>query len=215
VTSRLLNKPPTCRGIFLQTTTVVAILVLCLLQGCVSLPGSDTPAPARYTLQGPVQACTPGACVLALGVVQVAAGLDTDRIARVQVATGEFTYLRDLRWVDSAGSMLEQRLAADLECRGIAVQTGHRTRSGQSQLLCELRALNLLEAREGDVAEVALSCVYRGGDGGPEQVLLQSARVPLEHWSGTAAVQALSAAYAEVFDGLYAGIPQAVNACPS
>jgi len=210
-----LKKSPTRQGVFHQTASVVAILVLYLLQGCVTVPGSDAQAPARYTLQGPVQACTPGGCILALSVVQVAAGLDTDRIARVQVATGEFTYLRDLRWVDSAGSMLEQRLAADLECRGIAVQTGHRARAGQSQLLCELRALNLLEGKEGNVAEVALSCVYRGGDGGPDQVLLQSARVPLDHWNSTAAVQALSTAYAEVFDGLYAGIPRAAKACPA
>ena len=138
-------------------------------------------------------------------VVQVAAGLDTDRIARVQESTGEFNYLRDLRWVDSAGAMMEQRLAADLECRGFVVQTGHRTRVGQRELLCELRALQLQDIGESNQAAVALSCIYRGGEGA-ERALVESARAPIGRWNATAAVQALGVAYAAVFEKIFAAM---------
>ena len=187
-------------------TRLFIVLLAGCLGGCFSLPGSDGPAPGRYALQGPAQTCAPGEHGMAVRVVQVAAGLDTDRIARVQESTGEFSYLRDLRWVDGAGTMVEQRLAADLECRGFVVQTGHRTRTGRSQLLCELRSLELRETAAGNQAVVALSCIYRGEEGA-ELALVESAREPLARWSGTAAVQALDAAYAKVFADLLARIP--------
>ena len=187
--------------------TRLFIVVLALfLAGCLTLPGSDDTAPTRYTLKGPGQACIAGERPIAVSIVQVAAGLDTDRIARLKESTGEFTYLRDLRWVDIAGVMVEQRLAADLECRGFVVLTGNRTRAGQSELLCELRALELQETAERDRAVVALSCIYRGGDGA-EQALVASSSTPLARWNATTAVQALGLAYAEVFDSLVARIP--------
>jgi len=173
--------------------------------GCFTLPGSDNATPNRYALQGPAQTCVAGQRPIAVSVVQVAAGLDTDRIARVQDSTGEFNYLRDLRWVDSAGAMMEQRLAADLECRGFVVQTGHRTRVGQRELLCELRALQLQDTGESNQAVVALSCIYRG-DEGAERALVESAREPMAQWNATVAVQALGAAYAAVFEKLFAAM---------
>jgi ABC-type uncharacterized transport system auxiliary subunit len=184
---------------------LLIVLLAALSGGCLTLPGSDTPTPNRYALQGPAQACVAGERAIAVSVVQVAAGLDTDRIARVRESTGEFNYLRDLRWVDSAGAMMEQRLAADLECRGFVVQTGHRTRAGQSELLCELRALQLQDTGESNQAVVALSCMYRG-DKGAERALVESAREPLARWNATAAVQALGVAYAAVFENLFAAL---------
>lgn len=181
-------------------------LLGCALGGCLSLPGSGTPAPARYLLQGPDRACVPARHTLILDVVSVTAGLDTDRIAQVQEPTGEVTWLKDVRWVRSAGAMLEDRLAADLECGGFAVQTGHRVRAGGRRLQCELRALNVTDSGTGRQARIALSCLYRGGDDAPESALLESARAPLARWSAEAAVRAFNAAYAEVFDALYASI---------
>lgn len=187
-------------------TRLVAAFLFCLLGGCLSLPGSDTGAPTRYTLRGPPKVCIPVERTLALDVVQVVGGLDTDRIAQVQEETGEVTYLQNVRWAMAAGAMLEHRLAADLECRGIAVQTGHRARAGQDQLLCELRALNLREGEGGRVAQIALSCIYRGRQDAAELALVRSAQVPLDRYSATTAIRAFDAAYAEVFDGLFAGI---------
>lgn len=193
---------------------LVALLAL-LLAACVNLPGSDASAPVRYRLQGPDQPCVPAQRSLALRVVQVAAGLDSDRIAQVRSDTGAFSYLGDRRWVSAAGTMVEQRLAADLECRGIAVQTGHRVPAGTSQLLCELRALNLVESPQGRTAEVALSCTYRASGDAPGRALLPSARVPLETWSAAAAMGAFNAAYRDVFDDLYAAVYRGADSPPA
>jgi ABC-type uncharacterized transport system auxiliary subunit len=184
---------------------ILLVLIAALLGGCLSLPGSEGNTPSRFALQGPAQACLAGNRTIAVSIVQVAAGLNTDRIARIQKSTGEFSYLRDVRWVDSAGAMIEQRMASDLECRGFVVHTGHRTRAGQSELLCELRALELQESSAGNQAVVTLSCTYQADDG-TVQALVESATQPLSRWSATAAVQALGAAYAAVFENLYAAL---------
>lgn len=131
--------------------------------------------------------------------------MNTDRIPLVRQSTGEVSYLRDIRWVEGAGAMMEQRLASDLECRGLVVLTGHRTHAGQSELLCELRALELQESSTGNQAVVTLSCTYQAGEG-TAKALVESARQPLTGWSATAAVQALAAAYSAVFEKLYAAI---------
>jgi len=184
---------------------LVLLIVPPLLGGCLALPGSEGNTPSRFALQGPDQSCVAGSRALAVSIGQVAAGLNNDRIARIHEATGEFSYLRDVRWVDSAGPMMEQRLASDMECRGFVVHTGHRTRAGQSELLCELRALELQETSDGNQAVVTLSCTFLG-DNGAGQALVESAAEPLSRWSATAAVQALGAAYAAVFENLYAAI---------
>jgi ABC-type uncharacterized transport system auxiliary subunit len=183
----------------------LVLLVTILMGGCLALPGSEGNTPSRFALQGPDQSCVAGSRALAVSIGQVGAGLNNDRIAQIQQATGEFSYLRDVRWVDSAGSMMEQRLASDMECRGFVVQTGHRTRAGQSELLCELRALELQETRDGNQAVVTLSCTF-WGNGGADRALVESAAEPLSKWSATAAVQALGTAYAAVFENLYAAI---------
>ena len=175
------------------------------MSGCLALPGSEGKTPSRFTLQGPAQPCVAGNRALSVSIGQVAAGLNNDRIARIQQDTGEFSYLRDVRWVDSAGAMMAQRLASDLECRGFVVHTGHRTGAGQSELLCELRNLELQETNQGNQAAVTLSCTFLAADGAG-QALVESATKPLSRWSATAAVQALGAAYREVFESLYAAI---------
>lgn len=175
------------------------------MSGCLALPGSEGNTPSRFALQGPAQSCVVGSRAISVSIGQVAAGLNTDRIARIQEDTGEFSYLRDVRWVDSAGAMMEQRLASDLECRGFVVHTGHRTTAGQSELLCELRALELQETSAGNQAAVTLSCTFLAANGAG-QALVESATKPLSRWSAKAAVQALGAAYAEVLENLYAAI---------
>lgn len=175
--------------------TVLLSLSVLLAAGCVSLPGENSAAPARYTLQGIGQDCTRGTRILALSVVRVASGLDSDRVAIRNPSNGEYTYLKGVRWVDSAGAMLEQRMASDLECRGFVVQTGHRARSGQGQLLCELRSLNLLRGEGITEAEVSLSCIYHQSSTQQERALLDSARVPMRGWTAPLAIEALSEAY--------------------
>jgi ABC-type uncharacterized transport system auxiliary subunit len=182
--------------------------LIILLPACISLPGSDSPAAARYRLPGPDDGCTRGDALLGLSVTRVAPGLATDRIALEDAASGEVTYLRKLRWVDTAGAMLEQRLAADLECRGRVVQIGHRPRSDQDHLQCEVRSLNLLRDASGNRAAVALSCFYRDS-AGAEQTLLPSAEVAVTTWNGDAAIQALGRAYLEVFEVLATGLRRA------
>lgn len=180
------------------------------LGGCLSLPGSDGNAPGRFALQGPSRTCVAGSRTIAVSIGQVAAGLNTDRIAQVQESTGAFSYLRGVRWVDSAGAMMEQRLASDLECRGFVVHTGHRTGVGQRELFCELRALELRETSVGNQAVVTLSCTYQA-DNGARQALVESAAKPLSRWSATVAVQTLGSAYADVFNKLYATVNKHVE----
>lgn len=182
------------------------LVVFFLLAGCVSLPGSEETVPLRYTLQAPTTDCTRGTEPLGLGVAQVASGLATDRIAIVDQSSAEMSYLKDLRWVDNAGAMLQQRLASDLECRGRVVQTSHRARAGRDNLVCEVRALNLVRNTAGDQASIALSCLFRSMDG-RELAMLPSARVPLNRWSGDAAVRALGTAYARMFEQLSEQLP--------
>jgi ABC-type uncharacterized transport system auxiliary subunit len=180
--------------------------LIVLLPGCISLPGSEDPAPARYRLPGPDTGCIRGDALLGLSVTRVAPGLATDRIALEDSASSEVTYLKDLRWVDTAGAMLEQRLATDLECRGRVVQIGHRPRGDQDHLQCEVRALNLVRDSAGKHANIALSCFYQDAHG-LEQTLLPSAEVPVVNWNSDAAIQALGRAYLEVFEALATGLP--------
>lgn len=171
-----------------------ALFSMLLLSSCMSLPGSESPLARQYLLQAEDASCTASSKILHLSVVKVAAGLDTDRIARMNRDTGEMDYLQGVRWVEEVGSMLEQRLAADLECRGFAVQTGHRTRLEHAQLQCEVRALNLVSTGSQDEAEVGLSCLYYR-PGIEDSALIATAAVPLQRWSVKQAMTALSAAY--------------------
>ena len=186
-------------------TRLSLLLLLALLPACITLPGSEGPAPIRYGLSGPDTDCDRGGALLGLSITQVGSGLATDRIGLVDSTSGEMTYLENLRWVDTAGAMLEQRLATDLECRGRVVQVGHRPRGNQDHLICEVRALNLVRDAAGEHAAVALSCFYRGEDG-TEQTLLPSAEVSLTSWNSDAAIRALGSAYLEMFDALSANL---------
>ena len=188
-------------------TRFLLLIITALLGGCLTLPGSEGNPPSRFALQGPTQACVAGSRALSVSIGRTASGLNTDRIARLKEATGEFNYLRGVRWVESAGAMMEQRLASDLECRGFVVHTGHRTGASQSELLCELRALQAQDTSQGNQALVTLSCTYRA-DNGAVQALVESAEKPLPQWSATAVVQALGAAYREVFEDLYTALAQ-------
>jgi ABC-type uncharacterized transport system auxiliary subunit len=176
---------------------------LCLLlSACVSLPGENVEAPARYMLTGPDRTCSSGGPTLALSVIKVGSGLDTDRVARRDAATGQFTYLQGVRWVERTGGMMAQRLAKDLECRGYSVITSHHTQLKNTRLVCEVRALNLVRAGGGDSAEVGLSCVRFISGGRQQNPIQASATTSLRSWSVDNAMSALAESYARVLDEL-------------
>jgi len=190
---------------------VTRLSILCLallLGGCVSLPGSDNMPPQRYMLQGPDSSCEAGARPLAVSVVKVGAGLATERIAQRDARTGEYTYLRGVRWVDQAGAMLEQRLAADLECRGYTVLTSHRQTLSQDQLVCEVRSLNLVDHR-GDEhsAEVSLSCLYIKAAAREDIAIQARGQSTLQSWSADHATAAVGDAYGQALAALVAALP--------
>lgn len=174
-----------------------------LLAACMTLPGSDTPPTSRYLLTSTGADCATGYRALSLSIAGVNAGLDNDRIARLDGNSGQLSYLKNVRWADELGGLLEQQLAADLECRGFAVMSGHRHSLGQARLLCEVRAFNLRQDG-GDQAEVALSCVYTGGK--EDRMIISRHTAPLSRWTADAAVSALSTAYGAAVDDIVAGM---------
>ena len=189
-----------------MTRHSTGLLALAFLSGCVSLPGSDAPATSRYTLLGPGQACGEGRETLVLSVPRAGVGLDTERIARRNANTGEITYLKDVRWADQAASVMEQRMVQDLECHGFTVLSSHHQRLGQQKLVCEIRALNLVEYDNRDEAEVGLSCLlYRTGDQA-DLPIVSNHRSPLRDWSANSAVAAMSSAYQSVLADLVAAL---------
>ena len=183
------------------------LLVICFIAGalgaCVSLPGSETPVSDRYLLQGPTASCQEAnRQTINLSVSGLSAGLDNNRVARRDAASGEMTYLKSVNWIAEAGPMMEQRLAADLECAGYTTITSHHRSLGNNQLVCEVRAFNLVSDAAGESAEVALSCLYfRAGDT-EGQGLRHSATRTLIDWSASSAITAMSNAYQQVLADL-------------
>jgi ABC-type uncharacterized transport system auxiliary subunit len=172
------------------------------LVSCVSLPGENATAAAQYMLKGPAMDCRDDGQPLALRVIKVSAGLDSDRIARRDQGSGQFTYLRGVRWVDSAGAMLEQRLAGDLECKGFSVITSHHTQLNNDQLVCEVRALNLTASGGTDSADVALSCVLFKSGKRQQETILTSHSSTLRSWAIDDAMDAMANSYAKVLEDL-------------
>ncbi len=170
------------------------------LSACVSLPGEDAEPAARYMLKGPEHNCVAAGPPLLLSIIKVASGLDTDRIARRDTATGQFTYLQGVRWVDRSGGMLEQRLASDLECKGYTVITSHHAQLRNRQLVCEVRALNLVQSRGSDSAEVTLSCVLFDDARKQQDTILASHSSPLRRWGINDAMVAMAESYAQVLE---------------
>ena len=141
--------------------------------------------------------------ILSSKVVAVNAGLDTERIARRNAATSEITYLKGVRWADELGPMLEQRMAQDLECAGYTVHSGHYHKLGQFQLICEVRAFNLVD-NGTDSAEAWLSCIYYGEES--DRPLVSRQQRPLGRWDAASAVAAISAAYRAALAEIIAGM---------
>ncbi|MCZ6831027.1 MAG: ABC-type transport auxiliary lipoprotein family protein [Gammaproteobacteria bacterium] len=173
-----------------------------LLAACVSLPGEDAEPADRYMLKGPEPNCASGGPPLILSIIKVSSGLNTDRIARRDAATGQFTYLQGVRWVDRIGSMLEQRLAKDLECKGYSVITSHHAQLNNDQLVCEVRALNLVQSSGNNSAEVSLSCVKFNNRGKQQDTILSSHTSPLRSWGINDAMTAMAESYALVLEDL-------------
>ncbi len=194
---------------------LLAITLFCLLlPACVTLPGSEAGTTSRYLLKGPVGECETGATPLALSIVRVNAGLDTSRIARRDAHSGEYSYLKNVRWVEEVAAMMEQRLATDLECRGYTVLTSHHSKLSYDRLVCEVRALNLVEGdgdrvedRGGDRAEVGLSCVYFRAGAKKDIAIRSHHSSDLRSWSANDAVAAASDAYQRVFSELADALP--------
>lgn len=180
-----------------------------MLSGCMALPGSDAPVASRYTLKGADTACVASrpstGDPLVISVPRVGVGLDSSRIAMRSSDTGEISYLRNVRWADSLDILLSQHLAQDLECRGFTVLSSHHQKAGQRQLVCEVRAFNLVETGGRNEAEVGLSClVYR--QGGEDRNVITTHRSALEKWSVRDAVTAVSEAYQAVLADLVAAL---------
>ena len=187
---------------------LLATTLFCLLlPACMTLPGSEAGTTSRYLLKGPAGECETGAAPLALSIVRVNAGLDTSRIARRDAHSGEYSYLKNVRWVEEVAAMMEQRLATDLECRGYIVLTSHHSKLSYDRLVCEVRSLNLVEGRGGDRAEVGLSCVYFRAGAKQDIAIRSHHSSDLRSWSANDAVAATSDAYQRVFSELADALP--------
>jgi ABC-type uncharacterized transport system auxiliary subunit len=189
--------------------TTLGVTLCVLLSACVTLPGEGIEPAERYMLNAPQQQCVSDGRPLILSVIKVSSGLDSDRIARRDAGTGKFTYLQGVRWVDHSGNMLEQRLAKDLECKGYAVITSHHAQANNTQLVCEVRALNLVHSAGGDSAEVALSCVKFYTAGKQQNSILSSHTSTLRSWAIHDAMAAMAESYARVLEDVDAQL--AVN----
>jgi ABC-type uncharacterized transport system auxiliary subunit len=182
-----------------------ALGLMLLMSACVELPGADREPASRYMLRSAETesgSCEAPRASLDLSVLKVSAGLDTDRIARRDASTGELTYLKGARWVDTVSVMLEQRLAADLECLGFTVTSSHHRRLSHDQLVCEVRALNLVSSKDGNSADVGLSCIYSKAGSKEELNLRSTHQSRLRSWSVNNAVAATSDSYQQVFTDL-------------
>ncbi len=184
-------------------------LALVSLLGCVSLPGSDTTPSARYTLNSTTDNCGGPGTPLGLSVAKLGVGLDTDRIARRDSGTGEMTYLGNVRWVEPAGRMLEQRLANDLECKGYTIITSHHNTLSHDQLVCEVRAFNLIADAGNDGAEVGLSCVLFVASGDGDKNIRTLHKTTLSSWRASSATAAMSASYQRVLQDITTGLKSA------
>jgi ABC-type uncharacterized transport system auxiliary subunit len=180
----------------------MCLLLATLLTGCMTLPGSDTPIASRFNLQGPQERCDAGGEALVLTVPTVNVGLGSDRIARRDIATGELSFLKDVRWAAEVDRLMEQRLARDLECNGFTVLSSHHHGLGQAQLVCEVRALNLVRDGDRNAAEVGLSCLYYPAGGGAERPFVSLQRESIDRWTAASAVAGISRAYQAVLGEL-------------
>ncbi len=189
---------------------LIVVLLSLPLVACVELPGGDASPANRYSLQAGTSTaahCQSGSTALTLVVASVGTGLDNNRIATRNASTGEITYLRGVRWAESTGQLVAQQLAADLECRGYTVSTSHHRRLSRNQLVCEVRAFNLLAVNGGDEAEVNLSCSYLQTANQSELLLKASHRSKLQSWSADHAVAAIREAYRETADDILNQLP--------
>lgn len=187
-------------------TALALTFFLTTLAGCVSLPGSDSVPSARYTLNPAAENCVPGGAPLGLSISKLGAGLDSDRIARREAGSGEITYLGNVRWVERTDQMLEQRLAADLECRGHTIITSHHNTLSHDQLVCEVRDFNLVANGSRNAAEVALSCVLFVASGDGDVNIRSYHSTPLSRWSADSATAALSTSYKLVLEDIAANL---------
>jgi ABC-type uncharacterized transport system auxiliary subunit len=178
------------------------LLLLTITSGCVSLPDGDTTTDKHYAVlpaSGSCQHDSPG--TLSIGISRVAAGLDSNRVASISASSGELVYIKDMRWATDTHTLLEQRLAADLENAGFSVITGHHKLSSTPELNCEIRQFNLVK-NNGYSAQVALSCVLYDPKQKGYQALQAAASTSLSQLSGDTVAHAISASYSEAFNQL-------------
>ncbi len=189
---------------------LIGVLLSLPLAACVDLPGSDASPAYRYSLQAGTSTskpCKTGSRPLTLVVASVGAGLDTNRIATRNANSGEISYLRGMRWAESTGLLLQQQLATDLECQGYTVTTSHHRSLSRNQLLCEVRAFNLVERDGGNEGAVYLSCTYLQTADQTELSLKANYSSKLHSWSGDHAVAAIREAYREAADDILHQLP--------
>lgn len=130
-----------------------------LLSACLSLPDQQQNMQQHFNLKAANSACKNSQSeIIKLTITNVATGLNNDRVIQLSNQTGEVVYLRNMRWPNELQTVVQQRLAADLEKAGFSVITSHYQFASSKQLLCEVRALNLISDGSQNQAHFALSC---------------------------------------------------------
>ena len=97
-------------------------------------------------------------------------------------------------------------MAKDLECLGYTVLTSHHNTLSHNQLVCEVRAFNLVAAGGDDRAEVGLSCILFVASGDDDINIRSQHSTSLSSWRASSATGAMAASYAKVLDDLAAAL---------
>jgi hypothetical protein len=87
------------------------------------------------------------------------------------------------------------------------VLTSHRQTLSQDQLVCEVRALNLVDRGGEHSAEVSLSCLYSRAATREDMAIHARGQSTLQSWSADHATAAVSDAYGQALAALVAALP--------
>ncbi|WP_169335582.1 ABC-type transport auxiliary lipoprotein family protein [Dasania marina] len=192
-------------------TLAIALPITLTLSGCINLPEHNNSAPQHYSLLAANSACQVNSTnPVKLAITRVAAGLESDRIIQSSALSGEIIYLSNMRWPNNTQTMLEQRLAQDLENAGFSIITSHKQLASNPQLNCELRALNLVTQGQQQSAVFALSCALYKSNEKTQHSILVNQQLPLPQLSTNSIAIALSQSYNLGFEQLCDQLKQAL-----
>lgn len=185
-------------------------LFVVTVSACVSIGGADKPTDRRYELLASPVGCNSDAesppIAIHFGIIRADSAVSSDRISQRLIDTGEVRVLAGARWVSNAPRMLEDQIVRDLIDAQYPVQTANQRYPQQRSLKCELRDLSLHRSQRQDTAKLALACSLEQSTG--ERHFNISKSTPLERWSITEAISALSQSYALAFTDLCAELKE-------